>query len=127
MLDRVTTIGDWFNTQLLALQSRNASIVAGGMVIANKRERAVRFFYCALAVAMLMALVGIYIQFKTGDFRRWSQLDGTGRVYLAFGHTVVNGAGIAFCIGLFSRVGSVRQVLGTMMFATCCFFLLVRF
>src|SRR3954451_11950225 len=101
------------------------SIVAGGMVIANKRERAVRFFYCALAVAMLMALVGIYIQFKTGDFRRWSQLDGTGRVYLAFGHTVVNGAGIAFCIGLFARVGSGRQALGTMMFATCCFFLLV--
>ncbi|MFL5331753.1 MAG: O-antigen ligase family protein [Geminicoccaceae bacterium] len=101
------------------------SIVAGGMVIANKRERAVRFFYCALVVAMFMALVGIYIQLKTGDFRRWSQLDGTGRVYLAFGHTVVNGAGIAFCIGLFSRVGSVRQVLGTMMFATCCFFLLV--
>ena len=97
------------------------SIVAGGMVIANKRERTVRFFYCALAVAMLMALVGIYIQFKTGDFRRWSQLDGTGRVYLAFGHTVVNGAGIAFCIGLFARVGSVRQALGTMMFATCCF------
>src|SRR5918911_86338 len=101
------------------------SIVSGGMVIANRRERAVRFFYAALAVAMFMALVGIYIQLKTGDFRRWSQLDGSGRVYLAFGHTVVNGAGIAFCIGLFARVGSVRQALGTMMFATCCFFLLV--
>ena len=101
------------------------SLVVGGMVIANKRERAVRFFYCALAVALFMALVGLYIQFKTGNFRRWGQLDGSGRVYLAFGHTVVNGAGIAFCIALFARVGTVRQALGTLAFATCSYFLLV--
>src|SRR3954453_21193538 len=34
------------------------SLVAGGMVIANRRERAVRFFYFALAIALFMALVG---------------------------------------------------------------------
>src|SRR4051794_16834159 len=101
------------------------SLVAGGMVIANRRERAVRFFYFALAIALFMALVGLYIQFKTGDFRRWGQLDGSGRIYLAFGHTVVNGAGIAFCIALFARVGTVRQALGTLAFAICAYFLLI--
>jgi O-antigen ligase len=101
------------------------SLVVGGMVIANKRERTVRFFYLALAVALFMALVGLYIQFKTGNFRRWGQLDGSGRVYLAFGHTVVNGAGIAFCIALFARVGTVRQALGALAFAICSYFLLI--
>jgi O-antigen ligase len=101
------------------------SLVAGGMVIANRRERTVRFFYFALAVGLFMALVGLYIQFKTGNFRRWGQLDGSGRVYLAFGHTVVNGAGIAFCIALFAKVGTARQALGTLAFAICSYFLLV--
>ena len=101
------------------------SLAVGGMVIANNRERTVRFFYFALAIALFMALVGLYIQFKTGNFRRWGQLDGSGRVYLAFGHTVVNGAGIAFCIALFARVGTVRQALGTLAFAICSYFLLI--
>jgi O-antigen ligase len=101
------------------------ALVVGGMVIANNRERTVRFFYFALAIALFMALVGLYIQFKTGNFRRWGQLDGTGRVYLAFGHTVVNGAGIAFCIALFARVGTARQALGTLAFAVCGYFLLI--
>src|SRR3954451_25375790 len=101
-------------------------LVLGGMVIADKRERTVRFFYFALAVALFMALVGLYIQFKTGNFGRWGQLDGTGRVYLAFGHTVVNGAGIAFCIALFARVGTARQALGTLVFAPWGYFFLTR-
>src|SRR3954451_5545717 len=99
-------------------------LVLGGMVIADKRERTVRFFYFALAVALFMALVGLYIQFKTGNFRRWGQLDGTGRVYLAFGHTVVNGAGIAVCIALFARVGAPGQALGALASAVCRYWLL---
>ena len=101
------------------------STIAGGMIVANKRERTVRFFYCVLAVALLMALVGLYVQLKTGDFRRWGQLEGTGRVYLAFGHTVVNGCGVAFCIAFFARFGTVRQALGALALAICAYFLLI--
>ena len=51
----------------------------------------------ALALASLMALYGLYIFAAYGDFRRWSGWeDIERRAYLAFGHTVANGAGIAF-------------------------------
>jgi O-antigen ligase len=101
-------------------------LVAGGLVIANRRERAVRFFALALGVAAVMAAVGLFIYAAYGDFRRWSGWqDAAGRVYLDFGHTVVNGAGTAFCVALFARLGSLRQAAGAALFAACTVFLLV--
>ncbi len=101
-------------------------VVAGALVIANRRERAVRFFALALGVAAVMAAVGLFIYAAYGDFRRWSGWqDLEGRVYLDFGHTVVNGAGTAFCVALFARLGSLRQAAGAALFAACALFLLV--
>jgi O-antigen ligase len=102
------------------------SVLAGACIIANRRERAVRFFAFALGVALLMAAFGLGVYIRFGDFRRWAGWqDLEGRAYLAFGHTVVNGAGIAIAIAIFSRLGSVRQAAGALMFAACGFFLLV--
>ena len=73
-----------------------------------------------------MALYGLYIDFAFGSFRRWAGWhDVDGRTYLAFGHTIVNGAGIAFCIAIFSRLGSIRQAAGVALFGACLLFLLV--
>jgi O-antigen ligase len=73
-----------------------------------------------------MAVYGLYIYFTYGDFRRWAGWkDVDARVYLAFGHTVVNGAGIAFCIAMFSRFATLRQVAGALLFAASALFLLV--
>ncbi len=102
------------------------SVAAGCLIIANQRKRAVRFFVFVLLIALGMALYGLYINFYYGSFRRWAGWnDVEGRIYLAFGRTVVNGAGIAFCIAIFARFGSFRQVVGTAMFAACMLFLLI--
>jgi O-antigen ligase len=102
------------------------SVVAGCLIIANRRERAVRFFFVALVISAGMALYGLYIDFAFGNFRRWAGWhDVDGRTYLAFGHTVVNGAGVAFCIAIFSRLGSIRQAAGVALFGACLLFLLV--
>lgn len=101
-------------------------VAAGCLIVANRRERAVRFFMLALVVGGSMALYGLYIEFVFGSFRRWAGWhDVDGRTYLAFGHTIVNAAGIAFCIGIFSRLGSIRQAAGIAMFMACVLFLLV--
>lgn len=102
------------------------SVVAGALIVANQRVRAVRFFVFALGIAMVMAVYGLVIYAQYGDFRRWAGWQDTeGRAYLDFGHTVVNGAGIAFTLAIFSRFGSVRQGIGVAMFAACALFLLV--
>jgi O-antigen ligase len=102
------------------------SIVGGALVIANRRERLIRFLVIALGISLLMAVYGIYIYLVYGDFRRWAGWqDWDGRAYLAFGHTVVNGAGTAFVIALFARFGSVRQGVAIALFGVCMFFLLV--
>jgi O-antigen ligase len=102
------------------------SVVAGCLIVANRRERAIRLFSFVLLIAMSMTAYGLYIYFSYGDFRRWAGWkDLDGRVYLAFGHTVVNGAGIAFCIAMFSRFSSMRQGLGAALFTASAFFLLV--
>ncbi len=102
------------------------SVAAGCLIIANRRERAVRFFLFVLLIATGMAVYGLYIYFSYGDFRRWAGWKNVdARVYLAFGHTVVNGAGIAFCIAIFSRFASLRQTVGAAIFAAGALFLLV--
>jgi O-antigen ligase len=101
-------------------------VVAGACIVAGRRERAVRLFAFALAVAGLMALYGLYIFAVYGDFRRWSGWeDIDGRAYLAFGHTVANGAGIAFCLAISARLGSAKQAAGALLFAAAAVFLLV--
>ncbi|HEX6014324.1 MAG TPA: hypothetical protein VFY87_21525 [Geminicoccaceae bacterium] len=101
-------------------------IVAGACIVAGRRERAVRLFALALALASLMALYGLYIFAAYGDFRPWSGWeDIEGRAYLAFGHTVANGAGIAFCVAIAARLGSVKQAAGALLFAAAAVFLLV--
>jgi O-antigen ligase len=101
-------------------------VVGGALVVANSRERTVRFFLLALGLSSLMAFYGLYIYAAYGDFRRWAGWEDTeGRAYLAFGHTVVNGAGIAFCLAVFARLGSLRQVAGAALFGASALFLLV--
>jgi hypothetical protein len=41
------------------------SVVAGCLIIANRRERAVRFFFVALVISAGMALYGLYIDFAS--------------------------------------------------------------
>jgi O-antigen ligase len=102
------------------------SVVAGCLIMANRRERAVRFFAFVLLIALGMALYGLFIEFYYGNFRYWAGWnDVEGRIYLAFGRTVVNGTGIAFCIAMFLRFGSIRQFGGIAMFAACLLFLLI--
>jgi O-antigen ligase len=102
------------------------SIVGGALIIANRRKRLARFLLVALGISLLMAFYGTYIYVIFGDFRRWAGWqDWDGRAYLAFGHTVVNGAGTAFAIALFARFGSVRQGIAILLFSVCMYFLLV--
>ncbi|MCB1885889.1 MAG: O-antigen ligase family protein [Geminicoccaceae bacterium] len=99
-------------------------VVAGGIIIANRRERVVRFLCFVAALALCLALIGVAVYLSYGAFRRLD-LWGIRRVYLGWGYTVADGTAVLLCIALFSRFGTPKQIVATALFGVTAFFLLV--
>lgn len=110
------------NLKLLATVDL-AMLVLGGMVIANKRERVVRLMSLIVMMAMIVALLGIFIYIKFGSFKYASW--GVGRVYNEWGRGVTNGGVVILILFLRSRFGSLRQLVLGGLLGICTLFILV--
>lgn len=102
-------------------------LVAGALIIANKRERVIRFFGLLLLLSLVLALIGLNIYFTYGNFRRWEGWDelGARRVYLGWGYTVADGMAVALALTMFSRFASLKQLFFGGLVAIYGLFLLV--
>jgi O-antigen ligase len=102
-------------------------VVAGALIIAAERERAVRFFVFSLGLAVVLALIGLYIDSHFGSFRYWQGWRELGirRVYLGWGYTIADGAGVLLALTLFARFGTLRQLTAAAGLTVCLAFLMV--
>lgn len=102
-------------------------VVAGALIVAAERERAVRFFVFSLVLAVVLAVTGLYIDSHFGSFRYWQGWRelGVRRVYLGWGYTIADGAGVLLALTLFARFGTLRQLTAAAGLAVCLSFLLV--
>ena len=120
----------WSPSQILAKQAIYylltfdlLAVAAGSLIIANRRERAVRFLVVLLAASMYFAIQGIIIYIEYGSFRFYEGF--AGRTYLLWGYAVTSGSAVAFMMAIYSRFGSAKQVVAFVMFAIMVYFLLI--
>lgn len=87
------------------------ALAAGAFVIAPDRERIVRFLVLVLLLGTVVAIAGLAIYVHYGSFRfaHWGS-GGDHRAYLGWSYTVADAAAVALAIVLFSRFGSLRQL-----------------
>jgi O-antigen ligase len=102
-------------------------VICGALVIAAERERMIRFLTIVFILSLAIAVAGLYIDAVYGSFRffRTSGAVETKRLYLSWGYAVSSGAVIAYCVALYSRVMSRRQIVAIVLFAMTFQFLLV--
>jgi O-antigen ligase len=105
------------------------ALVAGACIIAASRERVARLFVMIAGLALILSTYGIYIEFAYGSFRFYHYLgagaDWAGSAYIAWGYIVTNGAVVILAFGIFSKLGSPKQLLAVLALATCGYFLLI--
>lgn len=97
----------------------------GAFVLASRRDRAVRFLLLLLGFSLFFAVYGIAIVVIYGSFRRLFGVFEAERMYLNWGYGVTAGGIVAFCMALYSRPGSMRQVGAAILFGIIGYFLLV--
>lgn len=105
------------------------ALFAGTCIIAGSRERVVRLFMMIAVLAVILAVYGIYIEFAYGSFRFY-RFPGAGETladsaYIAWGYTAANGAAFLLVIAIYSRLGSLKQLLALVAFGLCGYFLLL--
>jgi len=101
-------------------------VIAGALVIAPSRERAMRFLAFILLMSVFISLYGMWIYVTYGTFRFYRGFgDSAARLYLSWGYAVTSGAVIAYVIALAAPIGSRRQIVGILLFAVSFIFLLV--
>jgi O-antigen ligase len=104
------------------------ALFAGACIIAASRERVVRLVMMIMGLALLLAVYGIYIDVVHGSFRfyhyRGGGADWRG-AYINWGYIVANGAVVALTLAIFSKSGSLKQLLAVIALATCGYFLLI--
>jgi len=85
------------------------TVLAGALVLANSRERMVRFLVVSLVVGTFIALNGLQIIIELGTVQKFSD---DGRAHISWGRTVGPAVLVAFAIVLFARPFSKRQLVG---------------
>jgi O-antigen ligase len=105
------------------------ALLAGTCIVAGSRERVARLFVMIMGLAVLLAIIGIYIEIAYGSFRFYHYLGGEGAwsipLYIAWGYIVANGAVVILAFGIFSKLGSPKQLAALLALATCGYFLLI--
>lgn len=130
----ILSIG-WTPSRILAMESLSYlltinlwALFAGACIIAGSRERALRLFVMIMLLALLLAVIGIYIEFTYGSFRFYAYRGGTeiwAPVYIHWGNIVANGGVVALAIVVYSRLGSLKQLLSLTILGVCVYFLLI--
>ena len=120
----------WTPSQILAKESISylltfgtIAVFGGAMVIANSRERTVRFLITLLFASLILAIYGSIIYLQHGSFRFYDGL--VQRTYLLWGYAVTSGAIVAFTIAIYSRFGSSKQLIAGTAFVIMAFFLMI--
>lgn len=105
------------------------ALFAGACIIAGSRERVIRLFVMIMSLAVLLAVIGIYIEFAYGSFRFYHYRGGEGDwaipLYIAWGYIVANGAVVILALAIFSKIGSLKQLVALLALAACGYFLLI--
>jgi O-antigen ligase len=120
----------WDNLRFL-LAANLWALFAGACIIAASRERVIRLFVMTLLLALLLAVIGIYIDVTYGSFRLYAYYGGEGEwavddAYITWGYIVSSGAAMAFALVIFSRFGSLKQLAALAVFGVCVYFLLIN-
>lgn len=120
----------WENVRFI-LTANLWALFAGACIIAASRERVIRLLVMILLLAVLLAVIGIYIEVVYGSFRFYGYHGGQGAwalpdVYITWGYIVSSGAAMAFALAIFSRFGSLKQLAAFAVFGLCVYFLLVN-
>lgn len=107
------------------------ALFAGACIIAASRERVIRLLVMILLLSLLLALIGIYIELVHGSFRFYAYHGGEGEwavrdAYITWGYIISSGAAMAFALAIFSRFGSLKQLVALAVFGVCIYFLLVN-
>lgn len=130
----ILSIG-WTPSRILARESLSYlltinlwALFAGACIIAASRERALRLFIMIMLLALLLAVIGIYIEFTYGSFRYYTYRGGAeiwAPTYIHWGNIVANGGVVALAIVIYSRLGRLKQLLSLTILGVCVYFLLI--
>ncbi len=105
------------------------ALFAGACIVAASRERVARLFVMIMALTVLLAVIGIYIEVVHGSFRFYHYRGGEGDwanpLYIAWGYIVSNGAVVSLALAIFSRIGSPKQLVAVLCLAVFGYFLLI--
>lgn len=100
-------------------------VVAGALILSNRRERMARFFVCLLVFSLVLVFIGIYIYLVYGNFRFYEGWEDQGRVYNRWGYAASMGTVVCFAILVYARHGTVKQLVFLGLFVASMFFLLI--
>jgi O-antigen ligase len=103
------------------------ALFAAAFIVAPSRERALRFLILMGVLATLLSVIGAFVYVTHGDFRFYRGPDGSWhhRTYLDWGNTVAVGATVALSLTIYSRLGSLKQLVFIAIFSCCAFFLII--
>jgi O-antigen ligase len=99
-------------------------LIAGAMIIAHKRERALRFLKVMIGFSVLIAVIGIHIYLIFGSFKfaGWEQYS---RAYNSWGRAAANGAVILTVLVLRTRFLFMHNMLTGLLLGICVIFILL--
>lgn len=99
-------------------------LVAGSMIIAQSRDRTLRFIKLMISFSFMIALIGIIIYLRYGSFKFAGWMD-QGRVYNSWGRAVANGAVILTVIFFRASLFSWRKLFTGSLLGLCVLFILI--
>lgn len=102
------------------------ALFVAACVVAGSRERVLRFLLLLVLVTAVLGGVGVYIEIVHGSFRFYRPTEEWhNRTYLAWGNIVATGSAVAMAIIIYSRFGSIKQIIAAIILASGFFFLMV--
>jgi O-antigen ligase len=125
----------WSPSQVLARESLPFvmgvnlwATFAAACIVAGSRERLLRFLLMLMLLSVALSAYGAYVSVFHGDFRYYYGPSGLWhhRTYLDWGYLIGVGSPIALALLIYSRFGSVKQVLAASACGVCFYFMLVN-
>lgn len=98
------------------------TVIAGALVMANRRERVVRFLAISVIVGVFIAAKGMQVAIELGTVQRFAE---DARAHISWGRTVGPAVIVSFAVILFSKPLSIRQLLALGVLATSIGYLLL--
>ena len=119
----------WTNSVVIAKDRLNGlflitlwTVIAGALVMANRRERVVRFLVFSVIVGVIIAAMGLQVAIELGTVQRFSE---DARAHISWGRTVGPAVIVSFAIILFSKPLSLRQFVALGILGICLAYLLI--